>query len=253
MDYVDGNISSEMDIVNNVNPNIVGTYTVTFNVTDTQGNSAEEVTRTVDVVDTPPTITLKGSSHETVDLGITYDDPVPAATATDAAEGNITSKIVTVGLPVDTNILGTHTISYTVTNNALLSATVHRKVTVADPYFPTIILKGITPTKVEKYSHYIDAGATATDYVDGNIPADQITTTSNVNTSIVGTYTVTYKVTDAEGNTSKAIRIVNVVDDPPVITLNGISPYEKTVQQGQPYTDSIDEGRWSNCLGFCRW
>ena len=240
MDYVDGNITSEMVIVNNVDTSTLGTYTVTFNVTDTNGLAAPEVTRTVNVADNPPTITLKGSSKVTVDIGITYVDP--GATATDAAEGNITGKIVTVGLPVDTNILGTHTISYTVTNTTGLSATVYRKVTVADPYFPTILLKGTTPTTVEKYSHYKDAGVTATDPIDGTIPADQITTTSNVNTSIVGTYTVIYKATDAEGNTSKAIRTVIVVDDPPLITLNGLPPYEKTVQQGQPYTDSIDEG-----------
>ena len=241
MDYVDGNISSE--IVTGGLPldtSILGTHTVTFNVTDTNGLAAPEVTRTVNVIDTTPTITLNGSSKVTVDIGITYVDP--GATATDAAEGDITSKIVTVGLPVDTNILGTHTISYTVTNNAGLSATEHRKVTVADPYFPTILLKGTTPTTVEKYSHYKDAGVTATDPIDGTIPADQITTTSNVNTSIVGTYTVIYKATDVEGNTSKAIRSVIVVDDPPLITLNGLPPYEKTVQQGQLYTDSIDEG-----------
>ena len=239
-DYVDGNISSEIDTVNNVDTSILGTYTVTFNVTDSNSLAAQTVTRTVNVIDTPPTITLQGSSKVTVDYGITYVDPSPAVTATDAGGEDIT--ITTVGLPVDTTVLGTHTISYTATNTSNLSATVHRKVTVADPHFPDIRLLGTTPTTVQIDSHYIDAGATATDYIDGTIPADQIITTSTVDTSQVGTYTVTYTVTDAEGNTSKKIRTVIVKDEPPVITLNGISPYEIKVQQGQPYTDSIAEG-----------
>jgi len=238
-DYVDKDISREIVAVNNVDTSILGTYTVTFNVTDSNNLAAQTVTRTVNVIDTPPTITLNGSSKVTVDYGITYVDPSPAVTATDAGGEDIT--ITTVGLPVDTMVLGTHTISYTATNTSNLSATVHRKVTVADPHFPDIRLNGTTPTTVEKYSHYIDAGATATDAVDGTI-THLIKTISTVDTSQVGTYTVTYTVTDAEGNTSKKIRTVIVKDEPPVIKLNGISPYEIKVQQGQPYTDSIAEG-----------
>ncbi len=34
-----------------VNPNIVGTYTITYNATDSSGNNATPVTRTVNVVD----------------------------------------------------------------------------------------------------------------------------------------------------------------------------------------------------------
>jgi len=239
MDTIDGNITSEMVIVNNVNTSIVGTYTVTYNVTDAEDNSAPEVTRTVNVIDTPPTIILIGSSKVTVDISIPYTDP--GAKATDAVDNNetITSEIVTVS-NVNTSIPGTYIVTYNVTNSAGLSApTVYRTVKVADPYFPTIFLKGTTPVKIEKYSNYKDAGATATDHVDGTI-TDKIITVSNVNTNIVGTYTVTYNVTDVEGNTSKAIRTVNVVDEPPVITLNGSN--EETVQLGQSYTDSPDDG-----------
>ena len=46
-DNYDGDITSNIVIVNPVDTDTVGTYTVTFNVTDTNGNNAVEVTRTV--------------------------------------------------------------------------------------------------------------------------------------------------------------------------------------------------------------
>ena len=233
MDAIYGNITNLMVINNNVNTSTVGTYKYTYNVTNAAENSAHPVTRNVNVIDTPPTITLIGSSKVTVDIGISYNDP--GAIATDAVDGTITDVIVTVS-NVNINIPGTYKITYDVVNSAGLSATtVYRTVTVADPYFPTIQMVGITPVNIEKYSLYKDAGATATDYVDGTI-TDKITTVSNVNTNIVGTYTVIYSVTDAEGNTSKAIRHVNVVDEPPVITLIGDN--QVTVQLGESYTDA---------------
>ena len=56
------------------------------------------------------------------------------------------------------------------------------------------------------------AGATATDTCDGTLTSS-IVTTSNVNTSVVGSYTVTYNVDDNSDNSATAVtRTVNVVD-----------------------------------------
>jgi peptidyl-Lys metalloendopeptidase len=50
-DNIDGNISSSISIVNNVNTQIPGTYTVTYDVNDTKGNVATQVTRSVTVIE----------------------------------------------------------------------------------------------------------------------------------------------------------------------------------------------------------
>jgi surface protein len=238
-DYVDGDITSHIvtdPSGGNIDTSTTGIHKITFNVTDSNHLAAKEVTRTVNVVDTGPTIKLQGSSQVSVDMGVTYDDPDPAVIATDP--GGATITITTDGLPVDTSVVGTHTISYTATNTSNLSATVYRKVTVTDPYFLDIKLNGSTPVNIEQHSKYLDAGVKATEN-GTTIPESDIQKIGlPIDTSVVGTHTVTYKVTDAHGNTSKAQRTVNVKDDPPVITLNGISPYEKTVQQGQPYHDN---------------
>jgi len=48
-DNVDGNITSSIVTVNPVNVNTAGTYTVTYNVSDTAGNAADQVNRTVNI------------------------------------------------------------------------------------------------------------------------------------------------------------------------------------------------------------
>ncbi|HJU55190.1 MAG TPA: HYR domain-containing protein [Pyrinomonadaceae bacterium] len=59
-DACDG--SRTVTTTGSVNPNVVGTYTLTYTATDTKGNSAQ-ATRTVNVVDTtPPTLTMKNVS-----------------------------------------------------------------------------------------------------------------------------------------------------------------------------------------------
>ena len=62
LDNIDGDITANIVIVNPVDVNTIGVYTITYNVQDAAGNDAIEVTRTVDVFDpnntTPPTITV---------------------------------------------------------------------------------------------------------------------------------------------------------------------------------------------------
>jgi len=49
-DNVDGNITKNIKVVNPVDTNKTGTYTVTYNVKDKAGNEAEELTRQVNVI-----------------------------------------------------------------------------------------------------------------------------------------------------------------------------------------------------------
>lgn len=59
------------------------------------------------------------------------------------------------------------------------------------------------------YSEYIDAGATAVDEEDGDLTS-AISTSSNVDIHLTGTYFVTYSVKDKAGNEATATRSVNV-------------------------------------------
>ena len=77
-----------------------------------------------------------------------------------------------------------------------------------DAVLPVITLIGEASVSVPSGNAYNDAGATALDNIDGDLaPAP----TSNVNTAIVGTYSVTYNVMDFAGNAAvPVVRTVNV-------------------------------------------
>ncbi|MDC1199904.1 DUF5011 domain-containing protein, partial [Flavobacteriaceae bacterium] len=211
-DNFDGDLTSSIVTISTVNTAIVGVYTVRYNVSDTAGNAAAEVTRTVTVVDTTvPVITLLGDNPITIEVGETYTDA--GATATDTYDGDITSSIVTVST-VNTAIVGVYSVTYNVSDtNGNTAAEVTRTVTVVDTTVPVITLLGEDPVTIVVGATYTDAGATATDTYDGDITSS-IVTVSTVNTAIVGVYSVTYNVSDANGNAAiEVTRTVNVEDD----------------------------------------
>ena len=83
-----------------------------------------------------------------------------------------------------------------------------------DSSFPVITINGDNPATVELGNNYNDAGATA---VDSNGNSLNVSSTGNVNTNIVGTYTITYTATDSEGRVSIATRTVVVIDSTPPV------------------------------------
>ena len=115
-DNVDGDLTSKITVNDSVNANVVGSYTVTYDVSDAAGNKADTATRTVNVVDTTkPVITLIGNSTMTIEIRNAYTDP--GATAYDRYDGNITSRIVPDN-QVNTNAAGTYNITYDVSDAA---------------------------------------------------------------------------------------------------------------------------------------
>ncbi|HVY67959.1 MAG TPA: LamG-like jellyroll fold domain-containing protein [Patescibacteria group bacterium] len=69
---------------------------------------------------------------------------------------------------------------------------------------PVITLLGGSAVSVQTGSGYIDAGATASDDVDGNLTSS-IVVSNPVNTSIAGTYTISYNVSDSSGNAAATV------------------------------------------------
>jgi len=79
-----------------------------------------------------------------------------------------------------------------------------------DANAPVIQLRGDPTVNLVIDSPYSDAGATATDQEDGDITS-RIVTTNTVDRARLGTYTVTYTVSDLSGNAAKpVVRTVNV-------------------------------------------
>src|SRR5690606_4369968 len=73
---------------------------------------------------------------------------------------------------------------------------------------PVLTLSGPATVALNVGETYTDAGATANDALDGNV-SSRIVATSTVDTAVIGSYTVTYNVTDLSGN--KAVPISRTV------------------------------------------
>ena len=176
----------------------------------------------------PPVITINGSASLTVELGSAYSDA--GASANDANYG---STAVTSSGTVDTNTVGTYTITYTATDKDGNTATATRSVSVVDTTQPVVSVTGDNPATTELGGTYTDAGATATD-ASGSVT---VVTTGTVDTTTLGAYTLTYTSTDASGNAGTATRTVNVTDTTaPEIVVTGDNP--ATVELAATYTDA---------------
>ncbi|HWO07017.1 MAG TPA: MBG domain-containing protein [Candidatus Paceibacterota bacterium] len=111
-------------------PGSVGVHTFTSATQfGSSGVANVPTSPTITLTDTtPPTITLNGAANVEVLFNDTYIDA--GATASDAVDGDLTSQILTTGLPVDTSVLGEHTVTYSVSDTAGNEAEETRTVTV---------------------------------------------------------------------------------------------------------------------------
>ena len=161
---------------------------------------------------TPPTITMVGAEAINHEQGTTYDDQ--GASASDSVDGAVSvSSSGEVG-----NTAGVYTITYSASDAAGNTATATRKITVADTQPPVISLIGDSEVTHEQGSNYIDAGASASDVVDGDV---EVLISGDVDDE-VGEYTVTFTATDAADNSATQTRLVTVVsaDTPQTISLS---------------------------------
>ena len=158
---------------------------------------------------TPPVILLTGNDTITIFKGTTYNDL--GATASDDVDGDITNKIIIVN-PVNINMEGTYIITYNVSDMAGNPAQEVTRVVmvIADVIPPVITLVGNDTVNVSEGTTYNDAGATASDNKDGDL-TNNIVVNNTVNTTIEGTYFVTYNVSDAAGNPAVEVKRVVIV------------------------------------------
>jgi Domain of unknown function (DUF5011)/HYR domain len=216
-DVVSGIVT--VSIEGTVNNRVVGVYTITYRATDAAGNQST-TTRTVMVVDsTPPIVNVTGPS------GSIEGNTLGGATVTftSSAFDAVSGSLPTACLPASGSFfpVGTTPVDCSATDGAGLKTTTRFWITVTDKTAPTVTLNGSATMTVEGGTPYVEPGATAVDIVSGGLP---VSITGTVNTNTLGTYTVTYRATDAAGNVGAVTRTVKVVDTTAPVVTDAASP-----------------------------
>jgi len=181
-DPEDGDITGDVVVGGDVvNTTTTGTSTITYNVSDSKGKAASEKLRLVVVIAESQKTQCSDAIDNDGDLKIDADDP---ACHTDGDPGN--------------------PISYDPTIDDENSK-------------PIITVLGANPLTLIVGNNFTDPGATANDDEDGDITGDVVVGGDSVSsTTPIGTYTITYDVSDSDGLAAdQATRTVNVVNDTP--------------------------------------
>jgi uncharacterized protein (TIGR02145 family)/prepilin-type N-terminal cleavage/methylation domain-containing protein len=218
-------LNGSVQVVSTVNANVHGTYTVTYSITDNAGNLATAI-RTVNVVDSvPPTLAFNPNGNTS--WAQTRSSTVTASDASGINASSLKYQWTTsLTAPSEASFTLTFTNGNSISSTAGVSGGYYLWILAKDTIGnttigrsnifnldntgPVITITGSNPITVNLGSVYNDAGATYSDAHSG--VASSNAPVSTVNTSVAGTYTVTYGATDNVGNTSSAVRTVNVVD-----------------------------------------
>ncbi|MDD2518673.1 MAG: DUF5011 domain-containing protein, partial [Bacilli bacterium] len=229
-DSTDGDLTDKIVITSNVNINVPGKYIVDYNVTDSDGNKAPTVSRSVIVTEVEkPIITLNGDNPLKITLKHDYIEQ--GAIAIDPYYGDISEYIVIKG-EVNTDELGVYEVSYNVINKDGKQANEVTRKVIVEPPRPIITLNGDNPTNVYIGESYEELGATAIDEIDGNITNKIVTEMTRYETVKTGSkyetikesvsdvtvdkkyrYEIKYEVTNSYGITANKIRMVYILPD----------------------------------------
>ena len=216
-----------------------GVTTITWTATDTALNAAS-CQQTITVIDnTKPTVTAPAPTSASANSSCQAAIPnvISGSRSSDNCNGIVRlSQSPAAGRLVG---LGTHTITVTATDAAGNTKTATTTFTVKDTTAPVITLKGVAVMTIERTRAFVDPGATAADACAGDL-SRAIVKTGSVNTNAVGTYLLTYTVSDGRGNSARATRTVKVIDtSAPTISCPMPITVDAATEFGAPVTYAL--------------
>ncbi|MDQ6952460.1 MAG: DUF5011 domain-containing protein, partial [Mariprofundaceae bacterium] len=139
LDNIDKNLQAK--VTGTVNTQALGSYVLLYNVTDSNGNKASPVTRTVTVVKDTVSPVIAYTGAKLFNLKLTQAFAIPKVTVTDNIDKNLQP---TVARNVNTKMVGSYRVTYNATDssgNQAVPLTIVVKV--SDQTAPVIKLKGL--------------------------------------------------------------------------------------------------------------
>ena len=196
--FLGKDFTKKIKITENVDTSKIGTYQVIYSLKEGIFHIQKE--RTVKVVDQKsPTIELDGEGEYNVCPNEKFKEI--GFTATDEYDGNLTEKVKV----KETN----EGILYTVEDSSHNKYSITRKINYVDTTPPEITLKGNQTMYINLKETYQEPGFTATDNCNGDV-TEKVVVTGTVTNGKIGTYSITYQVTDDSGNKKTVTRTVIV-------------------------------------------
>ena len=193
-----GDLSKYATVKNNVNTKEIGIYYVNVKIKYFIFNIDKNFK--IDVVDKiKPVINLEGNEIGIACPGKEYVEE--GYTASDNYDGDITDKVKAE--------VGGSKIIYSVSDTSNNHYSVERNIEYKDETSPVITLNGNNTIYIYVGNNYNEPGYVALDNCDGNI-TDKVEVSSNIDTSKIGTYKITYSVIDSSNNSSSVERTIIV-------------------------------------------
>jgi len=195
-------ISDDVEVEGSLDTKRIGEYTLKYTNRSLFYNVYQ--TKKIKVVDEEkPTLELKGSNQVSLCPNTIYNEE--GYEAKDEYDGDLTSKVLV--SEKDNHIM------YQVSDSSNNTTSKDRIITYEDKEAPTITLNGSSSITIYQNSSYYEQGARASDNCDGDITSN-IAASGRVDSSKLGSYKITYKVSDKSGNEASALRTVKVVEKP---------------------------------------
>lgn len=190
----------KVSIKSNVDENKIGEYDILYE-TKFLFFRVKKVRKVIVIDNVAPVLTLIGSKTAQICPNGVYKEE--GYTSIDNYDGDITSSV-----EVKTN---DDSITYTSKDSSNNISTKNRNLVKADNIAPVITLNDNAIQYVYKGDNYQEKGATATDNCDGDLTSN-IKISGSVDSYSVGSYEITYEVSDSSSNTAKATRYVKVIN-----------------------------------------
>ena len=200
-----------------INVNVMGTYTLTYNVNDGSGNAATPYMLVVKIDDIEaPVLKLNGQSDMTVDVKTVFVDPGYTVSDNYYSTGSLNVTKTPANGP-NMNTLNNTTINYTACDPSNNCTSLTRTVHVVDKIAPVVKLVGANPYYHPRFQQYVDPGVILTDnyYTDASMRASTYFNPnySSVSNDAPGIYFVTFKLTDPSGNVGKTVTRTVIVNE----------------------------------------
>ena len=178
------------------------------NVNDAPDFTSTEVTAATEVAAYSYAVVTEDIDGDAVTIS---DGGLPAwLTLTDNLDGTADLS----GTPAGSDVGVPVNVTLTVSDGTLSNDQVFTITVIAAGEAPVISLVGAATVTLTVGDTYVEEGATAVDAQDGDLTLQILTDSSNVNTGVAGTYTVTYNVTDGAGNAATEVTRTVTVNNP---------------------------------------